>query len=204
MSSEKRAAAVSRTTSESSVEVRVTIDGTGAADVSTGIGFLDHMLVSFARHGLFDLEVKARGDVHVDSHHTAEDVAITLGRAFASALGERAGIVRMAHSYAPLDEALARAVVDAGGRGYAVFAGRFASPMIGGLDADLIRHFVESFALEGRLNVHVDLLRGLNAHHQAEAAVKALARALDAATRIDARLGGRIPSAKGVIDQGHV
>jgi imidazoleglycerol-phosphate dehydratase len=197
-----RTAEVARATSESRVHVKVVIDGVGIADVSTGIGFLDHMLATFARHGLFDLNVNAKGDVHVDSHHTAEDVAIALGRAFAAALGDRAGIVRIAHQYAPLDEALARAVVDVGGRGYAVFTGTFAATPIGGLDADMIRHFVESFATEGRMNVHVDIIRGLNAHHQAEAVVKALARALDAATRIDPRLEGRIPSAKGVIDQG--
>jgi imidazoleglycerol-phosphate dehydratase len=197
-----RSAEGSRSTSESRVTVKVVIDGTGVADVSTGIGFLDHMLATFARHGLFDLMVRAQGDTHVDSHHTAEDVAITLGRTFAVALGDRAGITRMSHYYAPLDEALARAVVDIGGRGYAVFTGTFTSTPIGGLDADMIRHFVESFAAEGRMNVHVDIIRGTNAHHQAEAVVKALARALDAATRIDPRLEGRVPSAKGVIDQG--
>jgi imidazoleglycerol-phosphate dehydratase len=202
MNADIRSATVSRATAESSVEVHLVVDGTGTANVSTGIGFLDHMLVSFAKHGLFDLTVKAKGDTHVDSHHTAEDVAITLGRAFAAALGDRAGIVRMAQSYVPLDEALARAVVDIGGRGYAVFTGEFAAPIIGDLDADMIRHFVESLAVEGRMNVHVDLLRGINAHHQAEAAMKARARALDAATRLDPRLEGRIPSAKGVIDQG--
>ena len=197
-----RSAEITRATSESRVEVRVGIDGVGTADVSTGIGFLDHMLATLARHGLFDLKVAAKGDVHVDSHHTTEDVAIALGRAFAAALGDRAGIVRMAHQYAPLDEALARAVVDIGGRGYAVFSGTFAATPIGGLDADMVRHFVESFAIEGRMNVHVDIIRGINAHHQAEAVVKALARALDAATKIDPRLEGRIPSAKGVIDVG--
>ena len=197
-----RTATIDRATRESSIHVELNVDGSGQSDIKTGIGFLDHMLDALARHGLFDLAVRADGDLHVDSHHTAEDVAISLGRAFAGALGERRGIVRIAHAYAPLDEALARVVVDAGGRGYAVVDASFRHGRIGDLDADLIRHFIEAFALEGRLNVHATVLAGDNDHHRAEALVKALARALDAATRIDPRLGGAVPSTKGVIDTG--
>jgi imidazoleglycerol-phosphate dehydratase len=195
-------ATLERRTLESEVAVTIRVDGTGSAQISTGLGFLDHMLNTLAKHGLFDLVVSAKGDTHVDSHHTAEDVAITLGRALSAALGDRAGLVRIAHAYAPLDEALARVVIDAGGRGYAVFVGELRSERLGELDSDMVRHFVETLAIEGRLNIHVDLIHGINAHHQAEAIFKALARALDAATRIDPRLEGRIPSAKGVIDKG--
>jgi len=198
----ERRATIERATRESRIYIELNVDGTGQSDVSTGVGFLDHMLDALARHGLFDLKVKAEGDLHVDSHHTAEDVAIALGRAFDRALGERRGIVRIAHAYAPLDEALARAVVDVGGRGYAVVGAIFSSPRIGDLDSDLIRHFVESLAIEGRMNVHAEVLAGRNDNHRAEALVKALARALDAATRADDRLGGQVPSTKGVIDRG--
>lgn len=197
-----RRASIERATRESRVAVELNVDGTGQSQVSTGIGFLDHMLDALARHGLFDLVVKAEGDLHVDSHHTAEDVAITLGRAFDRALGERRGIVRIAHAYAPLDEALARVVVDVGGRGYAVVEAEFDGPRIGDLDSDLVRHFLESLAVEGRLNVHAQVLAGRNDHHRAEALFKALARALDAATTVDERLGGQVPSTKGVIDRG--
>ena len=202
MPTPNRTATIDRATRESSIHVEVNVDGSGKGDVKTGVGFLDHMLDALARHGLFDLTVHAEGDLHIDSHHTAEDVAITLGRAFSQALGERRGIVRIAHAYAPLDEALARVVVDAGGRGYAVVDAAFRHGRIGDLDSDLIRHFVEAFAIDGRLNVHAVVLAGDNDHHRAEALVKALARALDAATKIDPRLGDAVPSTKGVIDTG--
>ncbi len=198
----ERKASIERATRESRIAVQLDLDGTGQSQVSTGLGFLNHMLDALARHGLFDLTVRATGDLHVDSHHTAEDVAIALGRAFDRALAERRGIVRIAHAYAPLDEALARVVVDVGGRGYAVVEADFPAPRIGDLDADLVRHFVESLAIEGRMNVHAEVLAGRNAHHRAEALFKALARALDAATRVDERLGGQVPSTKGVIDRG--
>ncbi len=201
MTAERRAT-VERATRESRVAVELSLDGTGQCKVGTGIGFLDHMLEALARHGLFDLTVEATGDLQVDSHHTAEDVAITLGRAFDRALGERRGIVRIAHAYAPLDEALARVVVDVGGRGYAVVEAGLAGPRIGDLDADMVRHFLESLAIEGRLNIHAQVLAGRNDHHKAEALFKALARALDAATRVDERLGGQVPSTKGIIDRG--
>lgn len=198
----ERRASIERATRESRIAVAFAVDGTGQSQVSTGVGFLDHMLDAIARHGLFDLTVKAEGDLHVDSHHTAEDVGIALGRAIDRALGERRGIVRIAHAYAPLDEALARVVVDVGGRGYAVVEAEFAGSRIGDLDSDLVRHFVESLAIEGRMNVHAQVLAGRNDHHKAEALFKALARALDGATRIDERLGGQVPSTKGVIDRG--
>ena len=201
---DERKAILERKTRESSVSVELTIDGSGRGEISTGVGFLDHMLDALARHGLFDLKLKADGDLVVDAHHTAEDVAITLGRAFDRALGERRGIVRIAHAYAPLDEALALVVVDLGGRGYPVVEAEFSSERIGDLDADLIRHFLETLAIEGRMNVHARLLAGRNAHHQAESLFKALARALDAATRVDERLRGQVPSTKGVIDGGAV
>ena len=198
---DERRATFERKTRESSVSVELAIDGSGLSEIATGIGFLDHMLDALARHGLFDLKVSAAGDLVVDSHHTAEDVAITLGRAFDQALGERRGIVRIAHAYAPLDEALALVVVDLGGRGYPVVEANFAAERIGDLDADLVRHFLETLAIEGRMNIHARLLAGRNAHHQAECLFKALARALAAATRIDERLRGQVPSTKGVIDR---
>jgi imidazoleglycerol-phosphate dehydratase len=197
-----RKVTLERKTRESSVSVELSIDGSGQAEIATGVGFLDHMLDALARHGLFDLKVKAEGDLVVDAHHTAEDVAITLGRAFDRALGERRGIVRIAHAYAPLDEALALVVVDLGGRGYSIVEAEFASERIGDLDSDLVRHFFETLGMEGRMNVHARLLAGRNAHHQAECLFKALARALDAASRVDERLGGQVPSTKGMIDRG--
>jgi imidazoleglycerol-phosphate dehydratase len=196
----ERTATLERATRESKVSVELNVDGSGKSEISTGIGFLDHMLDALARHGMLDLKVKAEGDLVVDSHHTAEDVAITLGRAFDRALGERRGIVRIAHAYAPLDEALALVVVDLSGRGYPVVDADFAAERIGDLDSDLVRHFLETFAVEGRMNVHARLLAGRNAHHQAECLFKALARALDAACRADERLAGQVPSTKGVID----
>jgi imidazoleglycerol-phosphate dehydratase len=195
---EPRTATVRRATNETTVEVELRLDGQGDAAVATGIGFLDHLLDSLARHGLFDLRVRADGDLHVDEHHTAEDVAIALGRAFDQALGERRGIRRIAHAYAPLDEALALAVVDAGGRGYAVVDADFVGRRIGGLDGDLVRHIVETLARESRCTIHARVLYGSNDHHRAEALVKALARALDAATALDERRSD-VPSTKGTL-----
>lgn len=197
-----RRARLERATRESRITVELDLDGTGQSRVRTGIGFLDHMLTALARHGLFDLTIEAEGDLEVDSHHTTEDLAISLGRAFDRALGERRGIVRIAHAYAPLDEALALVVVDVGGRGYPVVKAGFSGARIGDLDSDLIVHFIESLAIEGRMNIHAEVMAGRNDHHRAEALFKALARALDAATRVDARLGGQVPSTKGVIDRG--
>jgi imidazoleglycerol-phosphate dehydratase len=200
--SDARFASVERTTRESSVRVELRLDGAGTSTVATGLPFFDHMLDAFARHGLFDLTVQAEGDLQVEAHHTVEDTGIALGRAVNEALGQRRGIARTAHAYVPLDEALARVVVDCGGRGYAVVDAPLAGEVVGGIDADMFRHFLESFAIEARLNLHASLLAGVNTHHKVEALFKALARALDAATRLDPRLGDQIPSTKGVVDRG--
>ncbi|MHB1004480.1 MAG: imidazoleglycerol-phosphate dehydratase HisB [Chloroflexota bacterium] len=195
----ERRAVVERQTGETSVRVELTLDGRGEARVATGIGFLDHMLHALARHGLFDLAIAATGDLEVDEHHTAEDVAIVLGRAFVQALGERRGIRRMAHAFVPLDEALAMVAVDISGRGYAVVDAAFAGPRIGALETDLVRHFLETFAREGQFTLHARVMAGTNDHHKAEALFKALARALDEATQVDARLAESVPSTKGTI-----
>jgi imidazoleglycerol-phosphate dehydratase len=194
-----RRARVERATRETRVEVEIALDGVGKADAATGVPFFDHMLDAFARHGLFDVNVKADGDLHVEAHHTVEDVGIALGRAVTEALGERRGIVRTAHSYVPLDEALARVVIDCGGRGYAVVDAPLAGEIVGGVDADMFRHFLESFALEARVNLHAQVLTGVNTHHKVEALFKALGRALDGATRIDPRMGDQVPSTKGTL-----
>ena len=194
-----RTAHIERATRESRVEILLNLDGSGHADIGTGIGFLDHMLDSLARHARFDLTVRAEGDLHVDQHHTAEDVGITLGQALDRALGERRGIRRFGDALVPLDEALAQVAVDLGGRGWASIDLPFHGTMIGGLSSEMIPHLLQSFATEGRLNLHVRLLAGENDHHRAEATFKALARALDDATRPDPRLIGEVPSTKGVI-----
>jgi len=194
-----RRAQLERKTRETSIAVAVNVDGTGRADIATGIGFLDHLLDAVARHGLFDLTVKAEGDRHIDSHHTAEDVAILLGRAFDSALGDRRGIVRIAHAYAPLDEALGFAVIDISGRGHAEVDAEIREPMLGTLESDMVRHVLSSFAVEAKLTLHAKVLAGANGHHRAEALFKAFARALDAATRLDPRLGDSVPSTKGIL-----
>src|SRR5918912_3628571 len=194
-----RIASVRRETRESRVQVELNLDGSGRGDVATGIGFLDHMLDSLARHARFDLRVRAEGDLHVDQHHTAEDVGISLGQALDKALGERRGIRRFGDAVVPLDEALAQVAVDLGGRGWASVELPFRGTMIGGLSSELIPHLLQSFATDGRFALHVRLLAGDNDHHRAEATFKALARALDDATRPDPRLGGEVPSTKGVI-----
>ena len=194
-----RTASIARKTGETDVTLTLTIDGTGAADVQTGIGFLDHMLTLFAKHGLFDITVRAAGDLHVDEHHTAEDVCICLGQALDRALGERRGIVRTAHSYVPMDEALGFVALDLGGRAYCVVDAEFVTPRVGQLGTDLIEHMLESIAAHGRLNLHARVLYGKNDHHKVEALFKALGRALDAATRVDERLGGAVPSTKGTL-----
>ncbi|HLH74287.1 MAG TPA: imidazoleglycerol-phosphate dehydratase HisB [Chloroflexota bacterium] len=194
-----RRAQLERRTRETNIVVAVNVDGTGHAEIRTGVGFLDHLLDAVARHGLFDLTVQAEGDLQVDSHHTAEDVAILLGRAFDQALGDRRGISRIAHAYAPLDEALALAVIDISGRGYAEIDAPISEPMLGTLDSDMVRHFLASFAVEAKLTLHAQVLAGRNGHHRAEALFKAFARALDAATKIDLRLDGAVPSTKGTL-----
>lgn len=195
----RRTATIERQTGETSVALTLNVDGVGSAEIATGIGFLDHMLHLFARHGLFDLTVRATGDLHVDEHHTAEDVCICLGQAFDRALGERRGLVRTAHAYVPMDEALGFVAVDLSGRPYCVVDAAFVTPRVGQLGTDLIAHLFESIAVHGRMNLHARILYGHNDHHKVEALFKALGRALDAATRIDERLGGAVPSTKGVL-----
>ena len=197
-----RSASVQRATRETRVEIALNLDGSGRGDVSTGIGFLDHMLDSLARHARFDLTVRAEGDLQVDPHHTAEDVGIALGQALDQALGERRAIRRFGDATVPLDEALALVAVDLGGRGWASIDLPFRGQSIGDLPAELIPHFLQSFAREGRMSLHARLLAGENDHHRAEATFKALARALDDATRTDPRLGSEVPSTKGVIYPG--
>lgn len=191
-----RTATIERKTGETDITLTLNLDGQGRADSATGVGFLDHMLTLFAYHGLFDLTVRAQGDLHVDAHHTVEDVAICLGQALDRALGSRAGIVRTAHSYVPMDETLGFVALDLSGRPYAVIDVAWHTAQLGGLDPDLVRHFLETVAIHGRLNLHARVLYGRNDHHQAEALFKALARSLDAATRLDPRREGA-PSTKG-------
>jgi histidinol-phosphate aminotransferase len=193
-----RSGSIQRKTGETELSVTLDLDGTGLYQVDTGLGFLDHMLAQIAAHGLFDLWVRASGDLEVDEHHVAEDVAIGLGQALDRALGERRGIVRMGQAYAPLDEALARVVVDLSGRPYAIIEAEFGTPSIGALGTDLIIHFLETLALQARISLHARVLYGRNDHHKAEALFKALGRALDAATRLDPRRQG-VPSTKGVL-----
>jgi imidazoleglycerol-phosphate dehydratase len=195
----ERTATISRRTGETDITLTLTVDGTGAADLATGIGFLDHMLTLFAKHGLFDISAKAVGDLHVDEHHTAEDVCICLGQALDRALGDRRGIVRTAHSFVPMDEALGFVAVDLSGRPYCVLDAEFVTPRVGQLGTDLIAHLFESIAVHARLNLHARILYGHNDHHKVEALFKAFGRALDAATRIDERLGGAVPSTKGTL-----
>ncbi|MFP4436150.1 MAG: imidazoleglycerol-phosphate dehydratase HisB [Chloroflexaceae bacterium] len=194
-----RNATIDRRTGETDIHLELTIDGSGQAEVQTGVGFLDHMLTLWAKHGLFDLTVRATGDLHVDEHHTAEDTCICLGQALNQALGERRGLVRTAHSFVPMDEALALVAVDLGGRPYCVVQATFVTPRVGQLGTDLIPHLLESIAFHGRLNLHAQVLYGHNDHHKVEGIFKALGRALDAATRIDERLAGSVPSTKGVL-----
>lgn len=190
-----------RKTRETEIRVRLDLDGTGEASVRTGIGFFDHMLDALARHGMFSLEVECAGDLHIDAHHTVEDVGIALGGAFLDALGDKCGIVRYADATVPLDEALVRAVVDVSGRPFLHFDVPLPmdQPMIGQFDAALSAEFWRGFAMEARLTMHLDGLRGDNAHHVVEATFKAAARALDAATRIDERRAGEVPSTKGAL-----
>jgi imidazoleglycerol-phosphate dehydratase len=194
-----REAIVSRRTNETDIVVKLNLDGRGRGEVGTGVGFLDHMLVLFAAHGLFDLEVQATGDLRVDAHHTVEDVAIVLGQALDQALGDRAGIRRMGHAYVPMDEALALVAIDLSGRAYSVIEATWHTAQIGELPTSLLPHFLESLAGHGRFNLHARVLYGRDDHHQAEALFKALARALDDATQFDERRCGAVPSTKGVL-----
>jgi len=192
-----RTAEVSRNTAETRITVKVNLDGTGHSKLSTGIGFFDHMLDQIARHGLIDLDIHAEGDLHIDGHHTVEDVGITLGQAFAKAVGDKKGIRRYGHAYVPLDEALSRVVVDFSGRPGLVMHVPFKSGMIGEFDSQLAFEFFQGFVNHALVTLHIDNLRGENAHHQAETVFKAFARALRAALELDPRSLGVIPSTKG-------
>lgn len=192
-----RKATVTRETKETSIKVDLNIDGKGQSEITTGIRFFDHMLGQLAQHGIFEIKLSATG---ADQHHVVEDVAICLGKAFNQALGDKRGIVRMAHAVIPMDDALAVVALDIGGRGYTAFEATFTDTSIENMSADLIRHFFVSFASEAKVNIHARVLSGVDDHHKAEAMFKALARALDAATRIDERISGKIPSTKDTIE----
>ena len=196
---EPRVGRVHRTTRETDVEVMLRLDGSGRASLATGVGFLDHMLDSLARHGLFDLEVRATGDLHVDDHHTVEDVAIALGQALAQAVGEGRGIRRMGHAIVPMDEALAMVAVDVSGRGVSDVEVRLDGPLVGGMKIQMVPHFLQSFAMEAKVSLHAQVLKGVNDHHRVEACFKALAKALDWATQVDERASGQVPSTKGTL-----
>lgn len=192
-----RIAVVQRNTAETQITVQINIDGRGTAELSTGIGFFDHMLDQIARHGLIDLDIQAVGDLHIDGHHTVEDVGITLGQAFAQAVGDKKGIRRYGHAYVPLDEALSRVVVDFSGRPGLHMRVPFKSGMVGGFDTQLAFEFFQGFVNHAGVTLHIDNLHGENAHHQAETVFKAFARAVRMALERDLRLGDVIPSTKG-------
>jgi len=194
-----RMAQVRRQTKETDITLRLALDGTGRHEIQTGVGFLDHMLTHIAVHGLFDMQVSATGDLHIDPHHTIEDTALVLGQALAEALGDKAGLVRMGSAYVAMDEALALVVVDLSGRPYAVMDADWHTPAIGQFPTSLVAHFFESLAVTARANIHARVLSGRDDHHQAEALFKALGRALDAATRLDPRRAGAVPSTKGIL-----
>jgi imidazoleglycerol-phosphate dehydratase len=195
---DERKATISRTTKETNIAVALNLDGNGQSNVKTGVEFLDHMLDLFAKHGLFDLDVSCKGDLGVDAHHSVEDIGICLGMAFDKALGEKKGLVRFAHSYFPMDEALVRVVADLSGRPFLVYNVKAERERVGKLDSELIEEFWRAFVTHGRMNFHIELLYGRNTHHIFEAVFKAAARALCLATRVDPRVQG-VPSTKGVI-----
>ncbi len=194
----ERIAAISRKTSETDISVTVNLDGRGLSQVRTGVEFLDHMLGLFAKHGIFDLQVRCQGDLGVDAHHSVEDIGICLGAALDKALGEKAGLVRFAHAYVPMDEALARVTVDLSGRPYLVYKVKVQRERVGQLESDLVEEFWKALATHARMNLHIELLYGRNPHHVFEAIFKAAGRALSLATRIDPRVQG-VPSTKGVL-----
>ncbi len=193
-----RLATVKRETKETNISLELNIDGRGKSEINTGIPMLDHLLEQVARHGVFDIKLSATGD---DQHHLVEDVAICFGKALGEALGEKRGIIRMANATVPMDDALAMVVVDISGRGYTVLELPFSENDMAGFPTDLVRHFLESFANEARLNLHAKILYGTNDHHKVEALFKALGRALDTATRIDERISGELPSTKGLLER---
>jgi imidazoleglycerol-phosphate dehydratase len=195
----QRSARLERRTSETDITVSLDLDGAGSARIETGVGFFDHMLTAFARHGGFDLVVVAKGDLHIDAHHTVEDVGIVLGRAFAQALGEKRGVVRFGQALIPMDEALAEAAVDLSGRAHLAWDVAFERPMLGTMDTQLVQEFFTAFTGNALLTLHVSRRAGRNAHHVAEACFKAVARALRMAVAVDARAAGAIPSTKGAL-----
>ena len=194
-----RTAEISRNTLETQITAKVNLDGTGQVKLATGVPFLDHMLDQIARHGLIDLDIQAKGDLHIDAHHTVEDIGITLGQAVAKAVGDKKGIRRYGHAYVPLDEALSRVVVDFSGRPGLEFHVDFTRARIGEFDVDLFREFFQGFVNHAQVTLHVDNLRGINAHHQAETVFKALGRALRMALEADARMADVVPSTKGTL-----
>ena len=195
----KRQATIDRTTNETKIKVTVDLDGTGAYDVATGIGFLDHMIEQLARHSLIDITMKAKGDLHIDFHHTAEDSGIALGQAFAKALGDKQGITRYASLFLPMDETLTRVAVDVSGRPYLIWKVAFSRDKIGDMDTELFREWFQAFAQNAGITLHIETLYGENNHHIAETCFKGLARALRAAVEIDPRQAGRVPSTKGTL-----
>ncbi|XDZ65604.1 imidazoleglycerol-phosphate dehydratase HisB [Alphaproteobacteria bacterium LSUCC0684] len=194
-----RQGAVSRTTKETRIDATIQIDGTGAAEISTGIGFFDHMLEQLARHSLMDITLKAEGDLHIDTHHTVEDCGWALGAAFAEAIGDRSGIQRYGHFYLPMDEALSRVAVDVSGRPWLVWRVALTSPKLGSMDTEVFREFFQAFAQAAGITLHVETLYGFNSHHMIESCFKAMARALRLSTTVDPREDGRVPSTKGVL-----
>jgi imidazoleglycerol-phosphate dehydratase len=194
-----RSAHISRNTLETQISVSIHLDGTGKAEFATGLGFLDHMLDQIARHGMMDITVQAQGDLHIDAHHTVEDIGITLGQAFAKAIGDKKGIRRYGHAYVPLDEALSRVVIDISGRPELVYHVDFSRARIGDFDVDLIHEFFQGFVNHALITLHIDNLRGVNAHHQAETVFKAFGRALRMAAELDPRMVGTTPSTKGTL-----
>ena len=194
-----RSATVTRNTNETRITVAIALDGAGKGVFATGIGFLDHMLDQLARHGLMDLEVRAEGDLHIDAHHTVEDIGITLGQAFARAIGDKKGVRRYGHAYVPLDEALSRVVIDLSGRPGLHYHIKYTRSLIGTFDVDLVAEFFQGFVNHAAVTLHIDNLRGENAHHQCETVFKAFGRALRMAIEPDPRMGGVVPSTKGAL-----
>jgi len=193
----KRQATIERSTKETKIKATVDLDGTGAYDIATGVGFLDHMLEQLSRHSLIDITLKAKGDLHIDFHHTTEDAGIVLGQAVAKALGDKQGIARYASLYLPMDETLTRVAVDVSGRPYLIWKVAFSQPKVGEMDTELFREFFQAFAQNAGITLHVECLYGDNSHHIAETCFKGLARALREAVAIDPRQAGRVPSTKG-------
>lgn len=194
-----RSATIERNTLETQISVSLNLDGSGKSDLSSGLGFLDHMLDQIARHGMMDVTVKAKGDLHIDAHHTVEDIGISLGQAFAKAIGDKKGIRRYGHAYVPLDEALSRVVIDISGRPEMEFDVKFSRALIGEFDVDLIHEFFQGFVNHAMITLHIDNLRGNNSHHQAETVFKAFGRALRMAIEPDPRMSGVMPSTKGTL-----